>query len=304
MPNDEMEQMRLALLHQVFLHVLDGHLTTVPLEDPTRILDIGTGTGDWVMKMGEHYPQCEIVGTDISAIAETSAVPMNVFFEIEDAEDWDRPPDFYDFIHLRNMEGAFKDWSYMYENICFSLKPGGSIEILDFDSPEACARYVPHFSPESPIKEFLDDCTEAMVRRGYSWGTAHLDPMLLINAGFVDVRVVEHQIPISATDQSTGKIWLITCLDAYEAMSLRILTEEMGWDPDRCKAVCENVAREMAEIARDDEKNKGLFVKLRIVTGRKPIKQEKDHEDEGTMMATDDGDFSGIAVDPDWLLDD
>src|SRR5699024_8492186 len=68
MPNDELEQARQFYLHQVFLHLLDGEPTTVPLRNPTKILDIGTGTGDWAILIGEKFPKCEILGTDISAI--------------------------------------------------------------------------------------------------------------------------------------------------------------------------------------------------------------------------------------------
>jgi len=127
MPNDDIEQWRMAIQHQVFMHVLDGEVTLAPIQNPDHILDVGTGTGDWAIKMAELQPQCEVVGTDIAAIAETKSVPMNVFFEIEDAEDWDRHPDMYDLIHFRLMEGAFRNWSFVYDNTFFSLKPGGWI---------------------------------------------------------------------------------------------------------------------------------------------------------------------------------
>lgn len=41
-PNDEIEQDRLHITHQTYLFLFDNQLTTVPLEDPSRILDIGT----------------------------------------------------------------------------------------------------------------------------------------------------------------------------------------------------------------------------------------------------------------------
>ena len=86
MPNDEDEQTRLQMLHSVFMYLFNQRLTTVPLNNPTKILDVGTGTGDWAMAMGDEYPEAEIVGTDIAKI-QPSAVPLNVFFEIDDAEE-------------------------------------------------------------------------------------------------------------------------------------------------------------------------------------------------------------------------
>ncbi|CAM1502891.1 Fc.00g076670.m01.CDS01 [Cosmosporella sp. VM-42] len=271
MPNDEIEQMRLALQHQVFIHVLEGELTLAPIQDPTHILDVGTGTGEWAIKMAEILPHCEVVGTDISAIAETRSVPMNVFFEIEDAEDWDRHPEQYDLIHFRCMEGAFQNWRFIYDSVFFSLKPGGWVEVQDFDSAEGFSRFVDQFPPDSPMITLNRDLAEAAEKSGRPRGTGHLDPRLFMEAGFVDIRVTEYVIPITVAERSAGKIWLISCLDALEANCLRLLTTYMGWDPEKCKAACEAAAREMANLAKDPEKSRGLQVKMRVVVARKPL---------------------------------
>lgn len=111
MPCDEDERTRMEILHSVYLYVLGGRLTTAPLENPTKILDVGTGCGDWAIAMGEEYPEAEVIGTDIAKIQPT-AVPMNVFFEIDDAEEefgWTYADDSFDLVHFRTMMGAFKD---------------------------------------------------------------------------------------------------------------------------------------------------------------------------------------------------
>lgn len=36
-------------------------------EKPRRILDIGTGTGIWVIEMGDKYTETDIIGIDLSA---------------------------------------------------------------------------------------------------------------------------------------------------------------------------------------------------------------------------------------------
>ena len=85
-PNDELEQDRLRVIHQVYLNVFDLELTTVTFDEtPSLVVDIGTGTGEWVIGMAEAFPDCECVGIDISAI-QPSAVPFNVFFEVDDCE--------------------------------------------------------------------------------------------------------------------------------------------------------------------------------------------------------------------------
>ncbi|EDO00492.1 hypothetical protein SS1G_14362 [Sclerotinia sclerotiorum 1980 UF-70] len=53
-PNDDDEQDRMDLLHHVFNLVLDGKLYLAPIEDPQRVLDVGTGTGIWAIDFAEY----------------------------------------------------------------------------------------------------------------------------------------------------------------------------------------------------------------------------------------------------------
>lgn len=51
---------------------------------PTRVLDIGTGTGIWALEMGDRFPETKVYGIDLSPIQPT-AVPSNVHFFVQDA---------------------------------------------------------------------------------------------------------------------------------------------------------------------------------------------------------------------------
>ncbi|PTB36490.1 hypothetical protein M441DRAFT_150974 [Trichoderma asperellum CBS 433.97] len=272
MPNDEIEQLRLTLLHQVFLHIFDGELSLAPFEElPSHILDVGTGTGEWAIRIAEMYPECEVVGTDISAIAETESVPVNVFFEIEDAEDWDRPPDHYDMIHMRWLAGAFRDWNFIYDCAYYSLKPGGWIEVLDFDGFDTIDFFSSHFPPESPIHRLFSDIHIAADMAGRKVSMSHLNAPDFMEAGFVDISVMEYSLPVIFGEPSVDKIWLMALIDGIESMALRLLTEYMNWDAEECKAVCEQVARELANVTKNPEAAKTLTTKLRVVVARKPL---------------------------------
>lgn len=272
MPIDEPEQVRMYLLHQVFLHVFGGEHSTVYLDNPTNILDVGTGRGEWAIRMGEVYPNCDVVGIDIAAEMPTKQVPMNVSFLIEDAEDWIQPENMYDLIHFRTMEGAFKDWNQLMANVCKSLKPGGWMELQDFDSGEGFIKFLSQFPPDSPMHTIMGDLVIAAEKSGRPRGNFHLDPRMYIDAGFVDVRQTEYLVPITVGEKSSaGQLWLVACLDALEALCLRLLTEHMGWDPEECKKACLTAAMQLAEIAKDPVKSKGLVIRVVVIVGRKPI---------------------------------
>lgn len=46
------EMARLDLSHLMFQKLLNGRLHLAPLDDPERILDLGSGTGIWALEMG------------------------------------------------------------------------------------------------------------------------------------------------------------------------------------------------------------------------------------------------------------
>ncbi|KAI5804780.1 hypothetical protein DFH27DRAFT_645042 [Peziza echinospora] len=76
MPNDKVEQDRLDVYHYLFLRFLGGELYTAPLvkEKVHRVLDVGTGTGIWVIDFADAFPQAEIRATDLSPIQPTWCV--------------------------------------------------------------------------------------------------------------------------------------------------------------------------------------------------------------------------------------
>jgi methylase of polypeptide subunit release factors len=47
------------------LRLMDGELHLAPLNDPHRILDVGTGTGIWCIDAADKYPSSEVIGTDL-----------------------------------------------------------------------------------------------------------------------------------------------------------------------------------------------------------------------------------------------
>ena len=86
----------------------------------------------------DEFPNCRVVGTDISPI-QPSWVPPNLSFNIDDAtKEWAFQPDLFDYIHIRWLCGTIKDWPSLYKEAYRCTKPGGWIEHVDGDVNVVC----------------------------------------------------------------------------------------------------------------------------------------------------------------------
>ena len=112
-PNDEQEQEHLELFDHEVREVLGTDLYCAPvLLSDARVLDIGTGTGNWAINIGDTDPTCVVTGVDISMI-QPIWVPPNVAFEIFDVEaPWQWSED-RRFIFGRQLAGWIIDWSQL-----------------------------------------------------------------------------------------------------------------------------------------------------------------------------------------------
>ena len=245
MPNDDTEQTRLAIAHQAFLLCLDGQLTTVRIpQDVKRILDVGTGPGDWAVAMGERYPNAEIIATDISIFQPTD-VPPNVVFQLDDArEEWTYTEPF-DFIHIRGLAGAFSDWANIYAKAFRHLKQGGFLEIADIGFPQLSGNI------QNPYMDVFNGAYQSAAEKaGTPCGLEHMKRNVLTAVGFANIRPVIIQVPLGTWSPDPrkhllGKMALITILEGLEAVSLRLLTKELAWKGEDVRELCESVKKEV-----------------------------------------------------------
>lgn len=64
-PEDEAEQERLDLQHEMFLFTFGRNLYNAPLEKDKlkEVLDLGTGTGIWAIDFADDFPNAQVIGT-------------------------------------------------------------------------------------------------------------------------------------------------------------------------------------------------------------------------------------------------
>ncbi|BDD61381.1 hypothetical protein MPDQ_001215 [Monascus purpureus] len=272
MPNDEKEQDRMDILSYLFILALDGKLFLAPIGDhPQRILDLGCGTGQWAIDVGDMLPSAQVIGNDLSPI-QPSMVPPNVQFEVDDIEsDWAFKTPF-DFIHSRYMSSAVKSWPRLFQQTFEHLKPGGYFEFLDFDFN--------YRSDDGSVKETHDMYINAAeyIRAANILGQEPCPgPKLKAwaeDAGFVNIKERRLKIPSGPwpkdpTLKELGAWHQIQALEGIEAWTMGLFTRVLGWSP-------EEVQVHLAK-ARKDIQNPDLhgYVLLYVVYGQKP-KEEKE----------------------------
>ena len=264
MPNDEAEQTRLAIAHQAYLPVLDDQLTLglIP-RSAKRILDIGTGTGDWAMAVAERFPKAEIIATDITNAFQPASAPPNVFYELDDAQNEWAYNEPFDFIHMRNLSGAFSNWGTIYAEVSKNLRRGGTFEIAD--------RGLIQFKKEtadSNTSIFNGAIQSAAETSGRPLNLNHLKKPMFDNAGLSVTKTRVIEVPLGTYDPDpqkrvTGKMAMVAVLEGLEAVSLRLLTKHLGWKEDDVRDLCGKVQE---EIMRPDAR---AFIRVEFVIARK-----------------------------------
>ncbi|KAF8446672.1 S-adenosyl-L-methionine-dependent methyltransferase [Kalaharituber pfeilii] len=254
-PNDEEEQSRLDLHHEIFLTMMDGKLHLAPIDPtPQKILDVGTGTGIWAIDMADMYPSAEVLGTDLSPI-QPKWVPPTCRFEVDDAEqDWVYADESFDFIHIRNLAQAFTDWDKVMAQVWRCIKPGGWVELAEL----GCECLCDDGSVRPEIKRYFSKLTEA--------------------SGFRKVASETYKQPSGPwpKDKKLNNIGLMTLLASdtgYHAYGMAVFTRILHMGKEEADELCKGAIRS-AKSAKNHTYS--LFF---VAYGQKPEAEGETNED-------------------------
>ncbi|KAK2739495.1 hypothetical protein FQN55_009460 [Onygenales sp. PD_40] len=272
-PNDEKEQDRLDLFHHIFRLMNGGSLYRAPIPaDAQKILDIGTGTGIWAVDFADEFPGAEVIGTDLSPI-QPSWVPPNCKFYIEDVEgEWSNTGSAkYDFIHIRSMTGAIGDWHGLYKKAYDNLKPGGWIEVQEFNGELFSDDGT--LAKATSVLEWQRLINEASTKFGKKMDGADDHQQRLIDAEFANVQDDIFKAPVGHWPKDKklkelGRFNQVQVLDGIEAYSVALFTRVLGMSNEETQLW---IAK-----ARSDFKNPAfhLYTRFHFVYGQKPLTEE------------------------------
>lgn len=155
----------------------------------------------------------------------------NVEFYIEDAEEeWAGKP--YDFIHIRMLSGAIKDWDALLKRAFDHLNPGGYIEVTEFEVWNHSYNNTLDSAPH--IQQWQKGLSEAAVKIGRRMDVAvHLKEWIA-EAGFEDVKKTKISVPTGPWPKNIemknlGTYMLLNMLDAASSYGQAHFTRVLGW---------------------------------------------------------------------------
>ncbi|KAF5564894.1 TAM domain-containing protein, partial [Fusarium pseudoanthophilum] len=198
-----------------------------------------------------------------------SWVPPNVKFEIDDATlRWTWDNNTFDFIHIRYLFGAIKDWTSLFKEAYRCCAPDGWIQSAEADV---------HIRSDDGTTDDLD-CLKLWAKLFTEGGAALGSPFFVQEgdlqekgiqaAGFTDIKSIEYKFPIGgwARDpelRSVGNYVKATLENDLEGYTLLLWKTILQWPEDEYQVFL----MEMRKFLRN--KKVHAYMTVRYVYGRK-----------------------------------
>ncbi|CAG8534235.1 11714_t:CDS:2, partial [Scutellospora calospora] len=139
-PVDDDEVDRCQMQHFLMKHIWEGNFSA-PVEEmlsnyDTKVLDIGCGSGAWILEMATEYQRPQFVGVDIAPLYPSEIHPTNVkFHQANVLSGLPFEDETFDFVYMRFMVFAFtiNDWERALKEALRVTKKGGYVEIMETD---------------------------------------------------------------------------------------------------------------------------------------------------------------------------
>jgi len=273
LPNDEEEQDRMDIQYHALRILFENKAILAPITpNPQCIVDIGTGTGIWVMDVGDQYPSAKVIGTDLSPI-QPAFVPPNVQFEIEDATEfpWSFHDDSMDLVHSRIANGfVIREWKAFCQESFRTTKPGGWLECQEFDlTAFSDDGTVP---PDGAIQQWCELMNEGALKGGINLHVSGAQiKEAMEKAGFKNIKVTDYKLPIGlwpadARLREAGKYALGAMFYGLQGISLAIFTRFLEWQVEEMEVLLAKVRQEWRQ------RKVHSYWPICVVYGQKPLK--------------------------------
>lgn len=158
----------------------------LPLEDGSRVLDVGTGTGLQLRAVHQRQPAAQLFGLDLSepaiAAARKALADLEVDLRAGSIAGTDYPEDFFDIVTCNASLSYWENPRECLDEIYRILKPGGQALLFE-----------PH--REIDLERALDQIRKNMADQGplRRWGAVQLNKFGLTRGGKVGLQLYSQE---------------------------------------------------------------------------------------------------------------
>ena len=294
LPVDTTERDRLDVMHTLLktARPTNAKLTHVPTDVLTRVapspalapkvMDLGCGTGLWMLQMAERFTNAEFYGFDINHMLPITLLSNIVPYVPCDIESpWSMGRGHWTMIHAQLMLGSITSWNYLFQQTRSHLEPGGWFESVEIDWKPRCDDGTMNENSQQPgLMQWWDRVSRAYRTAHHALEYNHNIDRDLEGHGFKDITHYKYQIPLCgwhSTDpvkHRVGSWWNIAMSPGntdegcfgLEAMSLRPLldVDSTAWTPALVQRLCREALTEASDL------NVHAYNELHIVIARAP----------------------------------
>lgn len=250
---NEEELLRLTIQDRMITSLMGGILPEQ--SDPTifrRVLDIGCGTGGWIIEAAQSYPGMSLFGIDVSKPIIEYARAQAVAAQVADCVEFalmdallilEFPDAYFDLVNTR-CSGSFMrtwDWPKLLSEMHRVTRRGGVIRLTE---PE-----ILHQNTSPALSQLFDMFQCAMYRSGHLFEDdttgiiAHL-PRLLSQHGYESVQVKDHLLEFHAGTEA-GQAYYKDMMHAYR--TIRPFLQKWGCLSEDYEAIYQQALNEMQQ---------------------------------------------------------
>ena len=222
------------------------------VENPTSVLDVGTGSGIWAVDFANQHPNCNVHGIDLSRVKPNGATPPNCSFQVKDVEtEWDfQDVGPFDLIHSRLLIEGMRDWRGYFAKCFKNLKPGGWVEAHEVQCPMYSAN--PSVSADAPFLRWSHTLNEGLAKGGINGGAPNKfsDYLKDLRFGSVTEEKIEWAVGPWKEDEKGRRIGEMNLANMYsgiEGMTAGVLTKNLGWSQGQVDEFVKEMQKDMGD---------------------------------------------------------
>ncbi|RKP07589.1 S-adenosyl-L-methionine-dependent methyltransferase [Thamnocephalis sphaerospora] len=228
----------------------------VPLSTPKNIIDIGAGSGAWILEMAKEFPESEITGIDITPLRPSTTLPANCKFEVGNVlEGLPHADGTFDYVRQCLLVTALANekWQPHVVECARICASGGWVEMSETN----CALY----GGGSAWQRLNGMISKAFLSRGLNPEKTETLEELMREAGLVDITAKKYEIPVGSRGGKAGELFLTNIRMGTLAL-VPLYKSVFGMSQ-------EDVEQLLAQMDEEIEQHE-VHVVLRIFAGRKP----------------------------------